>query len=466
MKPIVGKGGESGSGGDDPPPKHAPIPPKPNPTPTPPAPPPLGANSARAADGSTITWSTAPDGTLTMKGSNGASLVQGAVPGRPILNTLRTQTVYAQAGTPYLTVTYSISLTRRQFSIHWATSNVTLTLGLAIPADDGSGPSAAVLGGTANGTRVSWRGTVTPGAFGDPRALAGWPKGALDAELAKVAYFAPALQALTATRPPLAKATTGGKSNAPHPQDDSPWWKGAVAAAAFYLKSLVPAAQGNTFTLLFTIDVAFITYDVGLLTDGLPNSMTVTPGSFTPDEPDPQAADAGAPMGIPDDDGNVDGGGGGDGGGCFVGTTLVRIVDGHVPIAQIAVGDAVVAYDVKRNEHVTRPIDKTWALAKPELCVLGFAGEEIRCTPPHRFYVQPGIWRPAGELVVGDSVLTSSGDWEVVRSIGRESGEQQVYNLSVEQIHTYLVGRTELVVHNVKTNGDGGDDGGTDDDDE
>jgi hypothetical protein len=171
-------------------------------------------------------------------------------------------------------------------------------------------------------------------------------------------------------------------------------------------------------------------------------------------------------MGIPDDDGNVDGGvddgGGGDGGGCFVGTTLVRLAHGHVPIAQIAAGDTVVAYDVKRNERVTRPIDKTWELARPELCVLGIAGEEIRCTPPHRFYVQPGAWRPAAELVVGDSVLTSGGNWELVRSVARESGDQQVYNLSVEQTHTYLVGRAELVVHNVKTNGDGGDDGSDD----
>lgn len=454
MKPIIG-GGDSGGG--DPPPHKPPGPlPKPTPTPTPQPP----ANSVKAGDGSTITWSRT-DGTLTFTGSNGAKLVQAPAPGKAPVNQMKTQAVYSQNGATYLTVTYALDLGKHQLSINWVAAQVELTLAMTVPADAKTA-SALLLVGTASGAKVSWRGTLAPGSTLEPASLAGWPKGALATELASAGYFTPAMQA-SSTATPAAKPTSVKGAPATHTnvEPGGEWVLSAISAAASFLADDVTGGMAE-------IVKSVIEYDIELYNEGwIPNSETETPWTFTPDPPN-SGPDAGIPTTDNPDGGTDDGDGdGGDaGGGCFVGTTLVRLERGHVPIAEVAVRDAIWAFDTDAGAPALRGVDKKWEVAKTELVVLGFEAEEIRCTPPHRFYIGDGRWRAAGDLAIGDRVLASDGRWHVLVSHRRDAGEHVVYNLSVAHTHTYLVGRSELVVHNVKTNGGDTGDGGGDDDDE
>lgn len=75
--------------------------------------------------------------------------------------------------------------------------------------------------------------------------------------------------------------------------------------------------------------------------------------------------------------------------------------------------------------------------------------EEIRCTPLHRFYT--GQWVPAQHLRPGDKLLNLAGSWTKLKSIGREKESQPVFNLHVDGIHNYFVGREGILVHNSKT---------------
>jgi hypothetical protein len=56
-------------------------------------------------------------------------------------------------------------------------------------------------------------------------------------------------------------------------------------------------------------------------------------------------------------------------------------------------------------------------------------------------------WRLAGELEVGERVLTYKGE-ATVSSTEKRAGSETVYNLEVKDLHNFLVGDEGVVVHN------------------
>jgi len=74
--------------------------------------------------------------------------------------------------------------------------------------------------------------------------------------------------------------------------------------------------------------------------------------------------------------------------------------------------------------------------------------ETIGVTYQHPvFSVTAGDWRLAGELEVGEKVLTKSGE-ATVTSTEKKGGSEPVYNLEVKDLHNFLVGDEGVVVHN------------------
>lgn len=70
-------------------------------------------------------------------------------------------------------------------------------------------------------------------------------------------------------------------------------------------------------------------------------------------------------------------------------------------------------------------------------------GRIIGTTPEHPFFVQGKGWVPAVELQIGDEIRQMSPGWATVEGVA-ESGEiTTVYNLEVEDDHTYFVGCDE-----------------------
>lgn len=56
-----------------------------------------------------------------------------------------------------------------------------------------------------------------------------------------------------------------------------------------------------------------------------------------------------------------------------------------------------------------------------------------------------GRWTPAGELQVGDQIQQADGTTGVVQAIVFEVTDQLMYNLTVADAHTYVVGDGEWV---------------------
>jgi Pretoxin HINT domain len=75
-------------------------------------------------------------------------------------------------------------------------------------------------------------------------------------------------------------------------------------------------------------------------------------------------------------------------------------------------------------------------------CILHLyaGGEVIRTTPEHPFYVEGSGWTAAGSLKPGDRIATLSGAWVTVEEVFDTELYEPVYNLRVEEHHTYFVG--------------------------
>ena len=77
--------------------------------------------------------------------------------------------------------------------------------------------------------------------------------------------------------------------------------------------------------------------------------------------------------------------------------------------------------------------------------------EEIVATPLHPFYVIEKGWIGAVDLRAGDILVLQNGEYVIVELVQHEILEAPiaVYNFEVEDFHTYYVGESLVLVHNM-----------------
>ena len=129
--------------------------------------------------------------------------------------------------------------------------------------------------------------------------------------------------------------------------------------------------------------------------------------------------------------------------------TAVLTADGErVPIEDISPGDEVVATDPETGERVTRTVDASWSHVD-QTVTISIDDRELVTTEDHRFWSQTvGAFVPAGDLEVGDKVVGDRGRVHTVTRTAEVGGYERVWNLSIDQVHTYHVGDTDTLVHN------------------
>jgi hypothetical protein len=67
-------------------------------------------------------------------------------------------------------------------------------------------------------------------------------------------------------------------------------------------------------------------------------------------------------------------------------------------------------------------------------------GRSIRTTAEHPFWVEGKGWVDANKLQVGDRLLGADGEGVAVEGVEGDLGGAAVYNVQVEDYHTYFVG--------------------------
>ena len=129
---------------------------------------------------------------------------------------------------------------------------------------------------------------------------------------------------------------------------------------------------------------------------------------------------------------------------CFVAGTPLLTPEGSKAIEQFHPGDLILTRDENdpTAQVVARRVLQTFVRVSPVLN-LHVRGRIIGTTAEHPFYVKDKGWLPAAELRIGD-VLISHDGWELPIGGIADSGQVlTVYNLEVEEGHTYFVGCEE-----------------------
>jgi DNA/RNA non-specific endonuclease/Pretoxin HINT domain/Domain of unknown function (DUF4280) len=135
---------------------------------------------------------------------------------------------------------------------------------------------------------------------------------------------------------------------------------------------------------------------------------------------------------------------------CFAADTPVCTRSGPRPIAELAVGDEVWAWDEATGQRAWKAVLEVVRTEAAEVAELDFGGAApLRLTPAHWLYAEPGGWTAAGDLSAGQRVRTGgAGEALTLHGTVIRIQTEQVYNLEVADFHTYYAGEGEVLAHN------------------
>ena len=119
-------------------------------------------------------------------------------------------------------------------------------------------------------------------------------------------------------------------------------------------------------------------------------------------------------------------------------------------IEDIVAGDKIMAADPDTFEISDKTVLETYVRQVDKLVHIIINGEEIVTTDNHPFYVQGRGFIEAGNLLVGDKLVSVNGEDLIIEDYHIELTDDPVlvYNFQVEDFHTYYVGDCCVWVHN------------------
>lgn len=137
---------------------------------------------------------------------------------------------------------------------------------------------------------------------------------------------------------------------------------------------------------------------------------------------------------------------------CFPKGTLIETVGGLRPIETIRVGALIKSFDETTQIISTKLVSAVHQNRAKSLVKIGVKEKAgaILCTKQHRFWVQDkSQWVQAQFLDKGMLLKDSThGDLEICEVSLSGVEEQETYNLTVEDSHTYFVSALRVLVHN------------------
>jgi len=133
---------------------------------------------------------------------------------------------------------------------------------------------------------------------------------------------------------------------------------------------------------------------------------------------------------------------------CFAGWTQVLTAAGLVPIEMIRAGDMVIAYDEASGQTGEFRVVSTFEHMTDSLVLVMIDDQTIEATDEHPFWVSGEGWVPACELKLGMNLISLGGQAIPVTNISFVQEQVPVYNMEIEDAHTYCVSRKCVLVHN------------------
>ncbi|MCU0499144.1 MAG: HINT domain-containing protein [Anaerolineae bacterium] len=132
----------------------------------------------------------------------------------------------------------------------------------------------------------------------------------------------------------------------------------------------------------------------------------------------------------------------------FSADTTVATENGDIAISEIEVGDEVYAYNEVIGEVGEYEVTHVHIHDDPMIVHLVIDGEIVETTPEHPFYSGQGVWISAGGLQVGDQIRNLESEYGTVERVTIITQTETMYNLTVDETHTFFVGDGAWLVHN------------------
>ncbi|MGV2875798.1 polymorphic toxin-type HINT domain-containing protein [Macrococcus capreoli] len=133
---------------------------------------------------------------------------------------------------------------------------------------------------------------------------------------------------------------------------------------------------------------------------------------------------------------------------CFVAGTLVKTKQGLKPIEVIQTGDEVLSRCMETGYVSYKPVTEVFTHQTDVITKVTLSnGEVIESTPHHLYFTTNRGFIVAEELLHGDTLLTEQQLVEV-NNVETKDINTDVYNIEVEDYHTYFIGQNSVLVHN------------------
>jgi hypothetical protein len=133
--------------------------------------------------------------------------------------------------------------------------------------------------------------------------------------------------------------------------------------------------------------------------------------------------------------------------GCLAAGTPVCTADGLVAIDKIQVGDRVLSKNVETGELAYKPVLHTTRREGAALSRIAVGGDEFEASPGHNFWISGRGWTRSNQLETGMPAHTVTG--AVALKIEDAGRTADVFNLVVADFHTYFVGKSLILGHDV-----------------
>lgn len=134
---------------------------------------------------------------------------------------------------------------------------------------------------------------------------------------------------------------------------------------------------------------------------------------------------------------------------CFTEDTLIATDIGKKKIAEIQIGDLVLAKNEETGDIAYKPVEYVFSKPTDELYIIKAGGTTIKTTDNHPFWIKERGWVIAKDLAIGDELETSSSQLIPIENISIERQTTTVYNFTVADYHTYFSTELEIFTHNV-----------------
>ncbi|MBL8881030.1 MAG: hypothetical protein JNG88_18090, partial [Phycisphaerales bacterium] len=133
---------------------------------------------------------------------------------------------------------------------------------------------------------------------------------------------------------------------------------------------------------------------------------------------------------------------------CFTGETRVTLPNGTFkPISELCVGDSILVCDEQTLTNREGTVQRIRTATADRLLKIEYSGYIIYCTEDHPFMLKSHEWRTAGNLKVGDSLMTAVDEITIER-ITTTIGRFEVWNITVGPVHAFYVSEGGVIVHN------------------